>query len=151
MRAKAVSGVWNESSTTADRFDRNKESAKHRMPERQSRMQKHGLRHSSGFPCYLRRLHRILFQCRYATLRLLLSTGRDSDDPPSCVVGLSQTRLSGDRQFHIFRNFQFQYIVIRFHRHGNLAPVIMQSYQLRKLCLLVIENVRSTAILLPFG
>lgn len=59
---------------------------------------------------FLRRLHRILFQCRYATLRLLLSTGRDSDDPPSCVVGLSQTRLSGDRQFHIFRNFQFQYL-----------------------------------------
>lgn len=111
MRAKAVSGVWSESGTTADRFDRNKESAKHRMPERQSRMQKRGLRHSSGFPCYLRRLHRILFQCRYATLRLLLSTGRDSDYPPSCVVGLSQTRLSGDRQFHIFRNFQFQYIV----------------------------------------
>lgn len=31
MRAKAVRGVWSESGTTADRFDRNKESAKHRM------------------------------------------------------------------------------------------------------------------------
>lgn len=52
MRAKAVRGVWSESGTTADRFDSNKESAKHRMPECQSRMQKHGLRHSSGFPCF---------------------------------------------------------------------------------------------------
>lgn len=30
------------------------------------------------------------------------STGRDSDNPPSCVVGLSQTRPAGTGQFHFF-------------------------------------------------
>jgi len=48
-------------------------------------------------------------------------------------------------------SFQCEYAVIRFQRRVNLAPVLMQSYQLRKPCLLGIINVRSRAILLPFG
>ena len=41
---------------------------------------------------------------RPATCRLFQqSTGRDSDNPPSCVVGLSQTRPAGNGQFHFFQ------------------------------------------------
>lgn len=37
----------------------------------------------------------------YATLHLFQqSTGRDNDNPPSCVVGFSQTRPAGTGQFH---------------------------------------------------
>ena len=41
------------------------------------------------------------FSDRPATCRLVQqSTGRDNDKPPSCVVGLSQTRPAGTGQFH---------------------------------------------------
>jgi len=45
--------------------------------------------------------------------------------------------------------FQCQYAVIRFHRHGVLAPdyAILSTQE----ALLVFKNVRSRAILLPFG
>ena len=48
-------------------------------------------------------------------------------------------------------SFQCRYAVIRFQRGVNLAPILMQSYQLKKPCLLGFINVQSRAILLPFG
>ena len=45
------------------------------------------------------------FYDRPATCRLFQqSTGRDSDNPPSLVVGLSQTRPAGTGQFHFYRD-----------------------------------------------
>ena len=52
-------------------------------------------------PCSLSLLPDKDFYDRPATCRLFQqSTGRDSDNPPSCVVGLSQTRPAGTGQFH---------------------------------------------------
>ena len=52
-------------------------------------------------PCSLSPLSDKDFYDRPATGRLFQqSTGRDSDNPPSCVVGLSQTRPAGTGQFH---------------------------------------------------
>ena len=125
MRVQAVSGVWNESDTPADRFDWNKEPAKHRMPERQSRMQ-----WSTGSD--ILQASRVIYavsiyknQCRLATLRLLQSTGRDSDNPPSCVVSLSQTRLYRDRPVP---SEQWDYPILTFREAGepgviNIFPI----------------------------
>ena len=53
-------------------------------------------------PCSLSPLPDKDFYDRPATCRLFQqSTGRDSDNPPSCVTGLSQTRPSGTGQFRI--------------------------------------------------
>ena len=60
-------------------------------------------------------------------------------------------RFHNSAKLIIFSENQCQYAVIRFHRRGNFAPIIMQSYQHRKPCLLGFINVRSRAILLPFG
>lgn len=35
------------------------------------------------------------------------STGRDSDNPPSCVVGLSQTRPAGTGQFQFYNSIEY--------------------------------------------
>lgn len=52
-------------------------------------------------PCSLSLLPDKDFYDRPTTCRLFLqSTGRDSDNPPSCVVGLSQTRPAGTGQCH---------------------------------------------------
>ena len=52
-------------------------------------------------PCPLSRLPDKDFYDSPATCRLFhQSTGRDSHNPPSCVVGLSQTRPAGTGQFH---------------------------------------------------
>ena len=51
-------------------------------------------------PCSLSPLPDKDFYDRLATCRLFQqSTGRDSDNPPSCFVGLSQTRPAGTGQF----------------------------------------------------
>ena len=55
-------------------------------------------------PCSFSLLPDKDFYDRPATCRLFQqSTGRDSDNPPSCVVGLSQTRPAGTGQFHFTR------------------------------------------------
>lgn len=36
------------------------------------------------------------------------STGRDSDNPPSCVVGLSQTRPAGTGQFQFYNSIEYR-------------------------------------------
>ena len=52
-------------------------------------------------PCSLSLLPNKDFYDRPATCRLFQqSTGRDSDNPPFCVVGLSQTRPSGTGHYN---------------------------------------------------
>lgn len=52
-------------------------------------------------PCFFSLLPDKNFYDRPATCRLFQqSTGRDCDNPPSFVVGLSQTRPAGTGQFH---------------------------------------------------
>ena len=59
------------------------------------------LRFSIFSPCSFSLLPDKDFYDRPVTCRLFQqSTGRDSDKPPSCVAGLSQTRPSGTGQFH---------------------------------------------------
>ena len=66
------------------------------------------LRFSVFPPCPFSPLPDMVFYDRPATCRLIQqSTGRDSDNPPSCVVGLSQTRPSGTGQFHFSMYYCF--------------------------------------------
>ena len=59
-------------------------------------------------PCSLSPLPDKDFYDRPATCRLFQqSTGRDSDNPSSCVVGLSQTRPAGTGQCHFFSALLF--------------------------------------------
>ena len=59
-------------------------------------------------PCSLSLLPDKDFYDLPATCRLFQqSTGRDSDNPPSCVVGLSQTRPAGTGQFHFYSSIEY--------------------------------------------
>ena len=59
-------------------------------------------------PCSLSPLPDKDFYDRPATCRLFQqSTGRDSDNPPSFVVGLSQTRPAGTGQFHFYSSIEY--------------------------------------------
>ena len=59
-------------------------------------------------PCSFSLLPDMDYIDRPATYHLFQqSTGRDSDNPPSCVVGSSQTRPAGTVQFHFFSTFLF--------------------------------------------
>lgn len=56
------------------------------------------------------------------------STGRDSDNPPSCVVGLSQTRHAWTGQFHFFSAllfFQINHITQCYPFLNNRSGVII--------------------------
>lgn len=59
-------------------------------------------------PCPLSLLPNKDFYDRPATCHLFQqSTGRDSDNPPSCVVSLSQTRPAGTGQFHFYSSIEY--------------------------------------------
>lgn len=59
-------------------------------------------------PCSLSPLPDKEFYDRPTTCRLFQqSTGRDSDNPPSCVVGLSQTLPAGTGQFHFYSSIEY--------------------------------------------
>ncbi len=59
-------------------------------------------------PCSLSLLpDKDFYDCRATCLLFQQSTGRDSDNPPSSVVGSSQTRPAGTVQLHFFSTLLF--------------------------------------------
>ena len=80
-------------------------------------------------PCSFSLLPDKDFYDRPATCRLFQqSTGRDSENPPSCVVGLSQTRPAGTGQFHFFSAllfFQINHIAQCYPFLNNWSGVII--------------------------
>ena len=80
-------------------------------------------------PCSLSLLPDKEFYDRPATCRLIQqSTGRDSENPPSCVVGLSQTRPAGTGQFHFYSTllfFQINHITQCYPFLNNRSGVII--------------------------
>ena len=82
-------------------------------------------------PCSLSLLPDKDFYDRPATCRLFQqSTGRDSDNPPSCVVSLSQTRPAGTGQFHFFSAllfFQINHIAQYYPFLNNRSGVIIRE------------------------
>lgn len=64
-------------------------------------------------PCSLSLLPDKDFYGRPATYRLFQqSTGRDSDNPPSCVVGLSQTRPAGTGQRYLLASLRLRGFIL---------------------------------------
>lgn len=80
-------------------------------------------------PCSFSLLPDKKFYDHPATCRLFQqSMGRDSDNPPSCVAGLSQTRPAGTGQFHFFSAllfFQINHITQCYPFLNNWSGVII--------------------------
>lgn len=82
-------------------------------------------------PCSLSLLPDKAFYDRPATCRLFQqSTGRDSDNPPSFVVGLSQTRPAGTGLFHfseLYCFFQINHVSQCYPFLNNRSGVIISE------------------------